>query len=172
MENEKDLTKYMPPVEPEKEAVHPTQSTQVNELVTALAKAQGEMQLASKNQKNTFFKSGYADYDEIVSSSRPALTKNGLAVTHQLISNGSSLLITTLWHSSGQFLSSIVKIKPDKQDIQTIGKYITYMKRYSYAALVGVTVGEVDDDGESLMNRSPEQSSGNYSTRRPHLVTK
>jgi hypothetical protein len=40
-------------------------------------------------------------------------------------------------------------INPPKQDIQAIGSYITYLRRYNYSAIVGVvTEDEADDDGE------------------------
>ena len=42
-------------------------------------------------------------------------------------------------------------IVPPKNDIQTIGSYITYLRRYNYAAMVGVVASGEDDDGETAM---------------------
>ena len=42
-------------------------------------------------------------------------------------------------------------INPPKADIQTLGSYITYLKRYCYAAMVGVVSSDEDDDGEKAM---------------------
>lgn len=129
------------------------QSEQTNELFTALAKAQEEMEIASKDSSNPFFKSKYADLQSVVGSSRPYLTKHGLSVIHLLQQEDqSTYMVTQLSHSSGQYIRSKVKLSPQKPDVQSLGSYITYMKRYCYAAIVGVVTGE-DDDGEACMNR-------------------
>ena len=46
---------------------------------------------------------------------------------------------------------SKMRILPAKTDIQSMGSYITYLRRYSYWALIGVTVSDEDDDGEVAM---------------------
>lgn len=125
-------------------------SFQCNELYAALAKAQGEMETAGLTNANPFFKSKYADLAELVRASRPALTRHGLAVT-QYIDN--AVLYTMLCHSSGQHIQSSMSINPTKTDVQSLGSYITYLRRYMYAALVGVVVSNEDDDGESSIGR-------------------
>jgi hypothetical protein len=126
-------------------------SDSIKELATALAKAQSEMNMASLSSTNPFFKSKYADFGEIVKSSRPALTKNGLSVVQPICIEGDyQVLETILLHSSGEWISSKIKINPPKQDVQSLGSYITYLKRYSYASLVGVITGD-DDDAEEAM---------------------
>jgi len=122
----------------------------VNELYAALAKAQGEMRAATSTSENPYFKSSYADLTEIVESSRPALTKHGLAVIQQICPNneGQNVLYTILTHSSGQFIESAIKIIPAKTDIQSLGSHITYLRRYCYASLVNVIISGEDDDGE------------------------
>lgn len=131
-------------------------SDQINELATALSKAQAEMSIAALNCKNPFFKSRYSDLRSIVEASRPALTKYGLAVS-QLVTHdesGSSYLHTMLCHSSGQWLESKIKITPAKNDIQSISSYMTYVKRMCYSSIVGVVTGDEDDDGNAAV---PEQ---------------
>jgi hypothetical protein len=131
----------------------PLKSTEQNELFAALAKAQTEMPIASKGSINPFFKSSYASFCDIIKASRPVLSKNGLAVSQNIMEreNGQKYLYTVLMHSSGQFMASRLKILPPKPDIQEFGKYVSYLKRYSYAALVGVADSEEDDDGETVM---------------------
>lgn len=129
------------------------QSEQTNELFTALAKAQDEMEIARKDCNNPFYKSKYADLQSVVGSSRPSLAKHGLSVIHIMEQQDQHTYMTTqLSHSSGQYIRSRVKLSPVKSDVQSLGSYITYMKRYCYAALVGVVTGE-DDDGEACMDR-------------------
>jgi hypothetical protein len=129
-------------------------SEQINELASALVKAQAEMDVAPLNCKNPFFKSRYADMRAIVEASRPALTKHGLAVsqivTHD--SEGSAYLQTLLCHTSGQWLMASIKITPAKNDIQSISSYMTYVKRMCYASIVGVVTGDEDDDGEAAVS--------------------
>ena len=131
-------------------------SEQINELATALAKAQAEMQTALLINDNPFFKSKYAGLAEIVKASRPALTRNGLSIVQYIRpgTNDFEALITTLLHSSGQWIESAINIKPLKQDVQSFGSYISYLRRYGYAALVGVITGDEYDDGEIAMQET------------------
>jgi len=133
------------------------QSTALNEIFTALAKAQGEMESASLTSINPFFKSKYAALPEIIKSSRPALVKHGLSVIQRMATNdkGELELHSILGHTSGQWISSVMRINPQKPDVQSLGSYITYLKRYMYVALVGVIVADdLDDDGESAVTRN------------------
>lgn len=136
-------------------------SDQIDQLATALAKAQGEMSVAGKNQKNPFFKSNYADFEAIIAASRPALTKYGLSVVQPpFMCDGSegkeSCLVTILMHSSGQWIKSISKHNPPKTDIQALSSYNTSLKRMCYTSLICVATGD-DDDGENAMDRNNQQ---------------
>lgn len=128
----------------------PVRSEDLKELFTALAKAQAEMRTAGMSSENPYFKSRYADLTEVVRASRPSLSKNGLSVIQQILPNddGQNMLHTILSHTSGQWIESRMRILPAKSDVQSIGSYITYLRRYSYAALVGVVTANEDDDGE------------------------
>ena len=128
-------------------------SNEINELATALAKAQGEMDVAQKTKTNPFFKSKYANFTEIVNASRGALTNHQLSVLQGTeFVDGVKFLETRIMHSSGQWMQCRMPITPPKSDIQSNGSYITYLKRYCYAAMVGVVT--VDDDGERAMAHS------------------
>lgn len=133
-------------------------SEQINELLAALCKAQAEMRTAGKTSDNPFFKSKYADFNEIVKASRPALTNNGLSVM-QIIrgTEDTQVMETVLGHSSGQYVVSEMKIAPLKADVQSLGSYLTYLKRYSYAAIVGVCISDEDDDGEAAVQEERKQ---------------
>lgn len=136
----------------------PTRSEQLNELFAALAKAQAEMRIAGLNNENPYFKNKYADLTDIVNASRFALTRHGLAVIQQVVQNedGANVLNTMLTHPSGQWISSTMRILPIKNDIQSFASYMSYLKRYAYAALVGVVTGDEDDDGEKAVSESRE----------------
>lgn len=132
------------------------ESEDLKELYTALAKAQEEMESAKLDSKNPFFKSTYADLPSVIKASRPFLAKNGLAVMQRVMTNVNNTiyLSTRLCHSSGQWIESSMPIDPPKKTIQDIGSYITYVRRYTYSALIGVVGSDDDDDGEAAMVRS------------------
>lgn len=125
----------------------------LGKLYEALAKAQGEMLPAKTSSNNPFFKSKYADLAEVVRASRPALAKNGLAVMQYVkcLDDGKSMLCTRLGHSSGQSIESTIPIKSEKPGIQGFGSNLSYLRRYMYAAMVGVVASGEDDDGELAM---------------------
>lgn len=122
-------------------------SANVNELMTALAKAQGKIQPASKDKANPYFKSKYADLASVWDACRDALSDNGLSVIQTVDHRETSMvLITILGHSSGQWVRSEMPIITAKNDPQTLGSAITYYRRYCLSAIVGVAPD--DDDGE------------------------
>lgn len=131
-------------------------SDQIDQLATALAKAQAEFSIAGLNQKNPFFKSNYADYQAVVNATRPALSKYGLSVSHPpcVSDDGQSYLVTLLMHSSGQWIKSKARHNPQKSDVQALASYNTYLRRMCYSSIVGAVTGEIDDDGESSMVRN------------------
>lgn len=129
-------------------------SDSIDQLATALAKAQGEMPPAIKNSKNPFFKSMYADFEAIVAASRPALVKYGLSVTQPPHIDVDGYLITLLLHASGQWIKSKAKYNPPKNDVQSLSSYNTYLKRMCYTNIVGVATADNDDDGEAAMPRN------------------
>ena len=59
----------------------------INELAAALAKAQGEIKGAKKDESNPFYKSKYADLASVWEAIRDPLSKNSLAVIQGTIPN-------------------------------------------------------------------------------------
>lgn len=129
------------------------QSEEINELAGALAKAQGKITGALKDSANPFFKSKYADLASVWDACRSALSENGLAVVQQTEADESGVMvITTLAHSSGQWMRSSLRLQPKDASPQGIGSAITYGRRYALAAAVGVA--QVDDDGNAASGRA------------------
>lgn len=120
----------------------------------ALAKAQGEIRNAAKDALNPHFKSRYADLASIAEACRAPLAKNGISVVQMPTNGGNAIKVTTLLgHASGQWMSSTISVSQTKLDPQAIGSAITYLRRYSLAAMAGVAPGD-DDDGEAAMGRT------------------
>lgn len=124
-------------------------SDNINELALALSKAQSQMKGATKDSSNPFFKSKYADLSSVWDACRDPLSKNGLCII-QTISvdvNTGTVLVTTLAHSSGQWIDSQYPIIPIKPDPQSMGSAVTYARRYALMAIVGIA--PEDDDGNN-----------------------
>jgi hypothetical protein len=133
------------------------QSESINELSTALSKAQGQMNHAVKDTTNAFFKSSYADLASVWDAARAPLVTNGLAVIQTLeIVNDKQALTTMLTHSSGQWIKSTMFLPVVKPGSQEVGSCITYCRRYSLAAICGVA--QSDDDAESAMTSIREDN--------------
>lgn len=127
-----------------------TTSENIAEIAAALAKAQAEMGNAHLNKTNPHFKSRYADLAAIRDAVVPALAKNDIAIIQPTdIIEGQLVVVTTLVHKSGQFISGIFPVSASANaTAQQIGSAVTYARRYSIAAMVGIAAEE-DDDGNA-----------------------
>jgi len=120
----------------------------ITELAKALSLAQAAMGPAIKDKQNPFFKSSYADLASVWEACREPLTKNGLSVTQLVNSEGATIKLTTmLIHASGEYISSELCMKAEKETPQGLGSAITYARRYALAAIVGISSD--DDDAEA-----------------------
>lgn len=133
-------------------------------IAKALATAQSEMGSASKDAKNPFFKSSYADLNAIREAVLPVLNRHNISVLQPTIEvNGESFVETVLLHESGEFLSSVTPIIAAKQnDAQSHGSGISYARRYGLQSFL--CVGAEDDDGEKAMGRANKPA---YGTNNP-----
>ncbi len=149
-------------------------SPTINELITALAKAQGKIQPAIKNKRNPHFKSSYADLSSVWDACRTALSENGLAVLQTIeMREREPILITTLAHSSGQWMRSEMPIITNKMDPQGIGSALTYYRRYCLDSIIGIA-SEEDDDAERAQpkNVRTERESPQPVEVKPQTITK
>ena len=125
-------------------------SESIAALAGALAKAQLQIEPASKNATNPHFRSHYADLASIWDACRGPLGANGLSIVQFPCDGevGRIGLCTMIVHSSGEWMSETITVKALKEDPQFLGGVLTYLRRYSLAAVVGVTATE-DDDGNA-----------------------
>lgn len=122
-------------------------SDDIKELTAALSKAQSQITGAIKNSKNPHYKSTFANLESVWDAIREPLFENGLAIYQTTdIINGDFVLITTLAHTSGQFMSGKYILDPVRKDPQGYGSAVTYARRYALSAIVGLY--QVDDDGQ------------------------
>ena len=128
------------------------------ELFSALAKAQSEVENATKGSVNPHFRSRYADLAEVLNTVRPVFAANGLSITQGTSYDGSLVSVTTaVCHSGGGYITSTASCVPAKSDAQGIGAATTYLRRYALAGLTGVA--QEDDDGQSAAHSKPAMAS-------------
>ena len=127
-------------------------SESIKELATSLVKAQASMSNPKKNASNPFFKSKYADLSEVINVSKQVLAENGLSVVQlPCMVDGVVSVETILIHESGEFLSNIMSMPPVKNDPQGVGSCLTYIRRYSLSAILGIA--QEDDDGNDAVKQ-------------------
>lgn len=131
------------------------QSPTIGAIAAALAKAQAAFKPAIKDSANPFFKSKYCDLSGALDAVRDALSTNGLAIVQSTDAGDQLVLHTTLLHASGEWISGTYPITAVKTDPQGIGSAVTYARRYSLMALLGIAAE--DDDGEAAHGRTAKQ---------------
>jgi hypothetical protein len=121
-------------------------SDQINELAKAMAGAQASFRHAEKNSTNPHLKSKYADLSAVIDAVREPLSKAGIAyVQLPSVENNVVTVTTRLLHESGQWAEAQLSLVVHKTDIQSMGAAITYGRRYSLAAMLGIASDEEDD---------------------------
>lgn len=127
-------------------------SETIGKIASALLKSQKEMGAVTKDSKNPYFKSKYADINSMLDVAIPVLNANGIFVTQPANSDGvNNFVETVLTHESGEFIASgPLKLEPPK-DMQQLGAAITYARRFSLQSLLGLRAE--DDDGETAVGR-------------------
>jgi hypothetical protein len=147
------------------------QSNQLNDLAAALSKAQAEFPPIPKNRsvkvttrdgKNYSY--CYADLSDIIESVKPVLAKHGLSFTQETRSDerGQLWLWTTIMHSSGQWRSGNFPLVLSQRP-QDTGSSITYARRYTLCAALGIQAEE-DDDGNAASGNDSESNN-----RKPYI---
>jgi hypothetical protein len=127
---------------------HELQSTTIGEIAKALCAAQATISSAIKDSKNPFFNSNYADLGSVTAAIRESFHANGLAYAQTtLASEKGPTIVTTLMHSSGEWIRGFLFIPAVKCDPQQFGSAMTYGRRYALAAIAGVI--QEDDDGNA-----------------------
>ena len=81
------------------------ESELINELATALAKAQGTIEGAAKDATNPHYKSKYETLHSTIVAIREPFSSNGLSYIQPVRSrDGERVIVTRLMHTSGQFI--------------------------------------------------------------------
>ncbi len=150
-------------------------SESISKLAVSLVKFNSEVSKIAKDAKNPFFKSNYVTLDKLIEATRPILQENGLVVMQSPLSkeDGSIGIQTLLIHESGEFIESEpIFMKPAKaNDPQQAGSIISYMRRYSYQAILNLNTGEDDDANKSTSEEDKKSKLNNKSYSNDRLIS-
>ena len=137
----------------------------INELATALAAVQAELDPAVKDSTNPFLGNKYADLSACWDALKVTLPKHDLAVIQGGVQiEGKDYLETMLCHKSGQWVSGLTPIvyaatqetkldsegqtkKKGLNPMQALGSAWSYARRYGLAAICGLTAEDEDASG-------------------------
>ena len=110
-------------------------------------------QVGTIEEKDTAQYGKFADLSRVLSTVNPALAANNLAVVHTTkVVEGKNVLITNLLHTSGESITSEMLLPNNTggggNPMHKEGGAITYCRRYSLLAILGLNAGIPDNDGD------------------------
>lgn len=127
----------------------------VSKVLAGLAKARGAFKALKKSGKNPHLKNNYSTLADMLEACGSALTDNGLQIVQVgAMREGRHGLLTALYAADGSAIESFMVIDSKPGDAQAYGSWITYLRRYELAAMLGLE-GDWDDDGEAAVGRGP-----------------
>lgn len=147
------------------------------ELAAALARAQGEFGTIRKGRTANVqtrtggsYSYGFADLATVLEAVRPALSKHELALvqlpTVRLVDGAAFVQVETLLvHSSGASIATVLELPVDAATPQAIGSGMTYARRYSLLALLGIAAEDEDDDAQGAQPKAPAPAQESRTTR-------
>ena len=132
------------------------------ELTKALCKARLEIGKIKKAQNakietkgGSSFSYAYADLADVLDAITKPLADNGLAIIQTTRTDPAFQLVTTLAHTSGESITGYMPLPEADGDARSLGSWLTYLRRYSACAIVGVAPEE-DDDAAKAQPRKTE----------------
>lgn len=142
-------------------------SESIVHLSAALSKAQAEMPIVKMNSVNPFLKNKFADLGAVIEASRKVLGKYGLSISQFPTSFDNKIGVTTaLMHESGEWLEETALLPLDdekgKSAAQVAGSIITYLRRYSWSAVLGLYADEDTDGNQPQPKAKPESLRDRY----------
>ncbi len=130
------------------------QSNEIDKLMPEFYQFQQDVQNPKKVAAGQGYK--YMTLDDLIDHTRKAMSGRDLSFSQEVRSgeNGDIELMTRIYHTSGQWLAFGPLVLPRDNDkkmnqIQQAGSAITYARRYSLAAALGIA-SEEDNDGQGI----------------------
>lgn len=126
-------------------------------IMAAILAVQKDVDHVEKGSTNPHFGNTYADLNTFLHALRGPMADHGIVMTQGPgMENGHVTVDTMLYHTeSGEWLRDRAAAPMQKDDPQGVGSAITYLRRYSLAALFAVP--QEDDDGNAA-SRTPKRN--------------
>lgn len=147
-------------------------STSIVNLAKGLKSFHANLGKIARDATNPFFNSKYATLSAILEAIKQPLQDAGLSFTQ--FPTGQNGLTSVLMHcETGEFMQCEYFMQPIKNDPQAQGSVISYMRRYSLAAILGLNLDE-DDDGNRATHgaATPKEAAVKATTDKPWLDMK
>lgn len=129
------------------------------EFNAALAEMQGELPEINEDgkilNKSGNVQSKYATFENINRVVKPTLQKHGFAMSFRTGVSETNMTVVTgvLTHRAGHREETSIHLPLDvsgsKNNVQGVGSSVSYGKRYTMSALLNITTGGEDDDGQT-----------------------
>jgi len=134
-------------------------SESVKEIMPAMIIASSEIILVNKDRSAGRYR--YATLDNIMAELKPILAKNNLCIIQgHIYENQTHTVETMVYHSSGEYIGASASCDHVALDhmnpIQSIGSIITYLRRYSISAMLGIA-SEDDADAQGSQKKLPNK---------------
>ncbi|WP_300396341.1 ERF family protein [Henriciella sp.] len=127
---------------------------QARQAETTFSDAFAEMQpnLPAIEKKGTSHHGAYAKWEDIQDKVLPVTSRYGFSISHKTrVENGQVIVTCILRHRDGHSDSTDLPLPPDKSgsknDLQAVASAVSYGKRYTACALLGIRVAGEDNDG-------------------------
>lgn len=127
------------------------QSESITKLLESFTKAQADFPTLPKDKNGYNYR--YTDLDTVISTVRPILAKYNLGFMQALttLESGKWAISTRIFNNAGEWIEDTTTL-PDVSlakgnAAQNVGAAITYMKRYTLCAMLGISSDE-DPDGK------------------------
>lgn len=150
------------------------QSENIADLMKDLVQLQAELPTMPKDASGYGYK--YTSLDTIVSTIKPIMAKHNLAFMQSVGGLENVTITTRIFNSMGQYIEDTVQlptIQANKMNnAQVLGAVITYMRRYTLCALLGITADEdVDaalpakEEKKAPVQKAPQEQKGGPATQ-------
>ena len=154
-------------------------SESITEISAALAKALPEIQNATKDADNPAYRSSYATLNSVMDAVKPPRFEHGVVVIQGPGWRDGIVTVTTRFlHESGEWIETEAgapvahrwervdgEVTDKGPDAQTAGSAISYLRRYSLAAMAGIT--QEDDDGNAASGRAGQSAPSRKPASKP-----
>ena len=147
-------------------------SESLAKIAPALVAFQRDIRNPANSAVNPYYSSKYAPLPDILNHIRPGLAAAKLAVVQSTVGDGATAgVVTMVLHESGEFIESdpvSLPIAPRKDkktgesyvDAQGAGSAVTYARRYSLCAALGIASDDDDDANAASHGKSEAKPEG------------